>query len=348
MLRNSPSDFLAKSKKHGRKGDNNRDKDKGLTVWPIYLLIVVALVLYVFFERIKVIAIALGVATFFLIIIAIVLEVISGGKDIGYKKSLAEIVIAIVVVVAFWYALKFVLATNNPVDVVPSCSMLPYLHRGDLIFLHGVSNISQIKAPIVDVTNVEMAKILSSPDSESLSCIAYMTNANGTYIRQTLAPGYKVGLIEDSNGVYSLVNAVEQKANPIQYTCGTRAVKLSTGQILNEAYTTSITINNVTISGDRNNSIIVYATRPEDLFYSEGDSYIVHRAYAILNDSGDYFVLTKGDNNPGLDIQYGNYPPNMTAVSGKVIGVIPYLGYLKLIISGNLVVPQGCNSTVIH
>lgn len=59
-------------------------------------------------------------------------------------------------------------------------------------------------------------------------------------------------------------------------------------------------------------------------------------------------MLTKGDNNPGLDIQYGNYPPNMSQVQGKVVGVIPYLGYLKLIISGNLVVPQGCNSTVIH
>ncbi len=311
-------------------------------------MIIVALVLYVLLERIRILAITLGIVTFFLIIIAIVLELISGKNEVGYKKSILEIAVAIIVVVVLWYGLKFFLATNSPIDVVPSCSMLPYLHRGDMIFLHGVSSISQIKAPIIDVTSSQISRVLSSPDSESLSCVAYITNASGTYIRQTLAPGYKVGLIEDSNGVYRLVSKQEESGNVVQYTCGTREVKLSTGQILNEAYTTSITVNNRTIAGDRNNSIVVYGTRPGDLFYEEGDAYVVHRVYAILNDSGDYYVLTKGDNNPGLDIQYGNYPPNMSQVQGKVVGVIPYLGYLKLIISGNLVVPQGCNSTVIH
>lgn len=336
-----------RSKRTKKKQGSDTAKGK-ITVWPIYVMIIVALVLYVLLERIRILAITLGIVTFFLIIIAIVLELISGKNEVGYKKSILEIAVAIMVVVVLWYGLKFFLATNNPIDVVPSCSMLPYLHRGDMIFLHGVSSISQIKAPIIDVTSSQISRVLSSPDSESLSCVAYITNASGTYIRQTLAPGYKVGLIEDSNGVYRLVSKQEESGNVVQYTCGTREVKLSTGQILNEAYTTSITVNNRTIAGDRNNSIVVYGTRPGDLFYEEGDAYVVHRVYAILNDSGDYYVLTKGDNNPGLDIQYGNYPPNMSQVQGKVVGVIPYLGYLKLIISGNLVVPQGCNSTVIH
>lgn len=336
-----------RSKRTKKKQGSDTAKDK-ITVWPIYVMIIVALVLYILLERIRILAITLGIVTFFLIIIAIVLELISGKNEVGYKKSILEIAVAIIVVVVLWYGLKFFLATNSPIDVVPSCSMLPYLHRGDMIFLHGVSSISQIKAPIIDVTSSQMSRVLSSPDSESLSCVAYITNASGTYIRQTLAPGYKVGLIEDSNGVYRLVSKQEESGNVVQYTCGTREVKLSTGQILNEAYTTSITVNNRTIAGDRNNSIVVYGTRPGDLFYEEGDAYVVHRVYAILNDSGDYYVLTKGDNNPGLDIQYGNYPPNMSQVQGKVVGVIPYLGYLKLIISGNLVVPQGCNSTVIH
>ena len=330
-------------KKHG--GNANREK---IAVWPIYVMIIVALVLYVLLQRVRILAITLGIVTFFLIIIAIVLELISGKNEVGYKKSILEIAAAIIIVVAFWYGLRFFLATSSPIDVVPSCSMLPYLHRGDMILLHGVSSASQLKAPIIDVTSSQMSRILSSPDSESLSCVAYITNASGTYIRQTLAPGYKVGLIEDSNGAYRLVSKQEESGNVLQYSCGTREVRLSTGQILNEAYTTSITVNNHTIAGDRNNSIIVYKTRPGDLFYEEGDAYVVHRAYAILNDSGNYYVLTKGDNNPGLDIQYGNYPPNMSQVQGKVVGVIPYLGYLKLIISGNLVVPQGCNSTVIH
>ncbi|MEM0154470.1 MAG: hypothetical protein QW814_01385 [Methanothrix sp.] len=334
-------------KSMGKKQVKNISKNS-ITVWPIYVIIIVTLLLYIFLQRIKILAIALGIVTFFLIIIAIVLELISGGNEVGYKKSILEIAVAIIIVVLLWYGLKFLLATNSPIDVVPSCSMLPYLHRGDMIFLHGVSSVSQIKAPIIDVTSSQMSKILSSPDSESLSCVAYLTNSSGTYIRQTLAPGYKVGLIEDSNGVYELVNNQEQAGNVVQYSCGTRKVRLSTGQILNEAYTTSITVNNRTITGDRNNSIVVYSTKPGDLFYEEGDAYVVHRVYAILNDSGNYYILTKGDNNPGLDIQYGNYPPSMPQIQGKVIGVVPYLGYLKLIISGNLVVPQGCNSTVIH
>ncbi|MCL4387846.1 hypothetical protein M1567_01690 [Candidatus Marsarchaeota archaeon] len=335
-------------KKRAKKKQRADASRSSITVWPIYVMVIVALVLYVLLQRIRIFAITLGIVTFFLIIIAIVLELISGKNEVGYKKSILEIAAAIIIVIILWYGLKFFLATSSPIDVVPSCSMLPYLHRGDMIFLHGVSSVSQIKAPVVDVTSSQMSKILSSPDSESLSCVAYLTNASGTYIRQTLEPGYKIGLVEDSNGVYRLVSSQAQAGDVIQYSCGTREVRLSTGQILNEAYTTSVTINNRTIAGDLNNSILVYKTRPGDLFYSEGDAYVVHRAYAILNDSGEYYVLTKGDNNPGLDIQYGNYPPNISQIQGRVVGVIPYLGYLKLIISGDLVVPQGCNSTVIH
>jgi hypothetical protein len=66
----------------------------------------------------------------------------------------------------------------------------------------------------------------------------------------------------------------------------------------------------------------------------------------VLNVSGKYYVLTKGDNNPGLDLQYGNYPSNMSFIEGKVVASIPYLGYLKLALSNSFVEPSGCNSTV--
>jgi hypothetical protein len=111
-------------------------------------------------------------------------------------------------------------------------------------------------------------------------------------------------------------------------------------------YTSGISIGGQTIVGDRNNSVVVYSTVPQDLFYQEGDGYIVHRVYAILNVSGDYYVLTKGDNNPGLDVQYSNYPANLSYVQGKVVASIPYLGYLKLILSSHFTEPAGCNSTI--
>ena len=102
------------------------------------------------------------------------------------------------------------------------------------------------------------------------------------------------------------------------------------------------------LSGRRskNDSVVVYQTVPQDQFYKYGDTYVVHRVYALVNVSGTYYVLTKGDNNPGLDIQYFNIPPNLTYVEGKVIGSVPFVGYLKLILSNNFVEPAGCNTTV--
>jgi len=75
---------------------------------------------------------------------------------------------------------------------------------------------------------------------------------------------------------------------------------------------------------------------------------IIHRIYAILNVSGSYYFLTKGDNNQALDIEFGNYPANETSVVGYVIAEIPVLGYVKLILSGQLSVPQGCNQTILR
>ncbi len=348
------SDFLARRKSKARKlnpdkhrGDNAGSKPQ-LKLWPLYLIIIVLFVLYIFVQRFRAFSLVIGITLFFLIIIVIVLEVINGTKESGYKKSLAEIGIAILIVVIFWYGLKFILQTNDPIDVVPSCSMLPYLHRGDMIALQGVKSVGEVKAPVVDVTKAQMSSMLSDINSETLECVAYNTSASGTSIDQIIKPGYKVGLLENTPEGYSIVSNSSQKGNLVEYACGSREVQLADGQILNEAYTTSIRINNVTISGDRNNSIIVYRTDPNDSFYKEGDLYIVHRVYAVLNASGEYYFLTKGDNNPGLDMQYDNYPASISNVSGKVIGVIPYLGYLKLILSNDIIQPAGCNSTVLH
>ncbi len=91
---------------------------------------------------------------------------------------------------------------------------------------------------------------------------------------------------------------------------------------------------------------MVYQTVPSDLFYKFGDSYIVHRVYAIINASGTYYLLTKGDNNPGLDMQYGNYPANLSQIQGKVVASVPYIGYIKLIFSESYTEPAGCNATM--
>jgi signal peptidase I len=319
--------------------------DKGkLTVWPLYIILALLFVLYLLYQKIAFLSLVFGIAIFFLLVVIIALEFVSGAHDEGYKKMLIEIFAAIAIVAAIWLLLSSYMHTAYPVDVVPSCSMLPYLHRGDLIFVHGIENISQIRAPMLNITRAQ-ASIMVNSNSESLECVAYRYYDGGLEVSQIIKPGYSIGLYSSSGSQLVQYN---QQSQPVTYTCGARAVKYSNGTLANEAYLTSITVDNITISGDRNNSIIVYKTMPGDLFYNEGDSYVVHRVYAILNASGQYYVLTKGDNNPGLDMQYFNHPAPIGNVIGKVVGAVPYIGYIKLILDGNMAQPQGCNYTILH
>ena len=163
---------------------------------------------------------------------------------------------------------------------------------------------------------------------------------------QLLEPGYAVGLYQSTSSGSALISP-DNQTGPITYTCGIRNVQFSNGTVENESYTASITVAGTTIIGDNNNTVVVYRTIPGDSFYGMGDEYIVHRVYAVINAAGSYYVLTKGDNNAGLDIQYGNYPANESYVEGRVIASIPYLGYLKLILSNQFSEPSGCNSFAI-
>lgn len=320
-------------------------KKNTITTWPLYIVLVAAFVLYIAYQGNQSLAIIFGVITFVVLVALIGLEVVNGSRESGKLRSILEIIAAIAIVLVLWFALKAILHTNYPIDAVPSCSMLPALQRGDMIVLQGVSA-GAIKAPQVQVTKSDVQNMISNMASESLECVAYQINGNRLNISQIVLPGYSVGLFRsEPNGNGAIIPYANQ-TGLIRYMCGAANVTFSNGTTMKEAYTKSITIGGTTINGDRNNSIIVYKTTPQDSFYQEGDSYIVHRVYAILNASGAYYYLTKGDNNPGLDIQYQNYPANQSYVEGKVIGTIPFLGYLKLILSGTLSQPAGCGSTL--
>jgi hypothetical protein len=225
--------------------------------------------------------------------------------------------------------------------------MLPHLQRGDMIVLQGIQSAKQLRAPIINISNSTYTNFQGNIQNEFLSCVAYNRTGNRAVLSQVLKPGYVVGLYKYGGATGgTIVPNSSQYYNLIKFACGTRTIKYTNGSTAQEAYTTSITINGATIYNDTNNSVIVYQTVPKDYFYQLGDSYIVHRVYAVINASGNYYVLTKGDNNPGLDIQYANYPVALQYVGGKVIFSIPYLGYLKLVLSSSFVEPAGCNSTV--
>ncbi len=319
---------------------------KTITTWPLYIVLVVVFVLYIVYQSNTSLSIVFGVMIFVLLVALIGLEIINGSRESGNLKNAIEIVAAIAIVVIAWFAMRIILHTSYPLDAVPSCSMLPALHRGDLIVLQG-ANANTIKAPKVGVTKSDVQNIFNNINSESLECVAYQINGARVNISQIVLPGYSVGLFRQGpGGTGSIVPYANQAGNLVKYACGTTNVVYQNGTVQKEAYTSSITIGNTTITGDHNNSIVVYQTVQNDLFYKEGDSYIVHRVYAVLNASGEYYYLTKGDNNPGLDMQYQNYPINQTYIEGKVIADIPAIGYLKLILSGTLSQPGGCNSTL--
>ena len=320
---------------------------QGINTLPLYIALVAMFVLFIIFQGNRQISAILGIALFMVIVILILIEVTNGIKEEGFKRNAIEIAAAVLIVVVFWFSLKALLHTNYPLDVVPSCSMLPQLKRGDLILLQGVNNITRINAPIIKMNASSYSTLKSDMQSEFLSCVAYKQEGNRIAVSSLALPGYSVGLFSQANGG-EIVPYSYQSSNPIQYTCGTATIKFDNGTTESEAYTTAITISGTTIYSDRNNSVIVYATIPNDYFYQLGDSYIVHRVYAVINASGNYLALTKGDNNPGLDIQYGNYPANASSIEGKVVYSIPYLGYLKLVLSNSFTEPAGCNSTVVN
>lgn len=322
------------------------EKGKGINTLPLYIALVVLFILFIIYQGRGALSAIFGIALFMLIVILIAIEIMNGVREEGAAKNIIEIAAAVLIVVVFWFILKAVLQTNYPLDVVPSCSMLPSLQRGDMILLHGIHNVTQIKAPIINVTNSQYSQFQNSIPNESLSCVAYKQTGNRISLSQVIKPGYQIGLYKSVGSGGEIVPSSYQGDNLVQYTCGARNVIFENGTTEQEAYTTAVTINGTQLYGDANNSVVVYQTIPKDYFYQLGDSYIVHRVYAIINSSGNYLILTKGDNNPGLDLQYGNYPFNLSYVEGKVVSSVPYLGYLKLALSNNFVEPAGCNSTV--
>ncbi len=308
-------------------------------------MLIAFLALYILSQG-SAISIIFGALAFFMLIILLVMEFVISGKEEGFRKSMVEIVVAIAIIAALWISLRFILNTNDPIDVVPSCSMLPALQRGDLIVLQGISP-SEIKAPVINVSKAAFDSMTNNIRNESLVCLYYTRNGNSGSVSQFERPGSNLGLFRFTGNSYEQVSS-QPSGSLVRYQCGAQPVRFSNGTVTNEAYTKSITINGTTVNENLNNSIVVYRTIPQDYFYSLGDAFIVHRAYAMLNVSGDYYVLTKGDNNPALDMQYLNYPPSFSYLSGVSILSIPYLGYLKIIISGQLLQPSGCNSTVVH
>jgi signal peptidase I len=338
----------------GKKAQNREGKaGKHYPMWPFYLLLFLLIVVYAVHNSFDI-----GIIIFALIILILVLEARVSVAVEGKKKSIVDIGIALGIAIAFWIILVIVLQTSSPIDAVASCSMLPALHRGDLVVLHGIVNpvefADEHHIPMVNVSSSEFNYMESNMNNEFLAYYAYLNN-NKSEITDIIPKGveYSIGLYntecvntysyEHKN--YNLYKCYMQNStqsnNLIKYTYAMGKDSVN-GVNYSAVYTSGIRIGNVSLTQNFSNPIIVYRTTSRDYF--SGD--IIHRLYAIVNASGSYYFLTMGDNNPGLDIEFANYPANESSVIGYVIADIPIVGYLKLIISGQFGSVAGCNEVM--
>jgi hypothetical protein len=330
-------------------GPRNAERsEKGL--WILYCVLLLLIIAYALANNI-----IIGLAILIAVVAIVALELKASISSEGARKSVIDIGVAIGAAIAVFLALTIVLGTSAPIDAVASCSMLPNLHRGDLVVLHGISNFSDFVSSnnitVINMSASEFSRLQNGMHNEFASFFAY-SPSNMSQISQIVpesSSNFKVGLYNTAclsqysymgdSRLYGSCFAPDQSANPIKYNYSIGSIEIN-GTEFKSIDTGSITINNITIRPNPKNPIMVYRTTPSDTF--SGD--IIHRLYAVIRTGNSYYTLTKGDNNQALDIQFANYPANSSDVIGYVVLDIPVAGYLKLILSGQIGSVPGCNT----
>ena len=315
----------------------------------LYILFFLCVVAYAFYNNSFI-----GLAALLSIIAIIIMETKASVESEGVFGSVKEILVALIGALAIWVALILFLGTQSPINAVASCSMLPTLQRGDLVVLHGISNFSlfasENRIPTVNLTPSQFAQLEGNINGEFVSFYAY-SRSNKSDITDLLSngeTGYGIGLYNNNcissftylgemNKVYECY-VPNQNSSIIKYHFGIENVTYAGANLL-EVSTSSISILNTTITPNYTRPIVVYKTSSQDTF--SGD--IIHRVYAIISSRGNYYFLTKGDNNQALDIQFGNYPSQSSSILGYVVMDVPVVGYVKLLLSGQLAPVAGCN-----
>lgn len=280
---------------------------------------------------------------------AVAVETAVGVKQGGWKSEIKEIGIAIGIALVVWYGAGFILNTPSPVNAIVSCSMLPQLQRGDMVVLQGGSP----QAPVIEVSGKEAQALYSSPTVHYPNGTAVV---NGSIYSYCTSITYHADQICDAFKA-SPESFYETRGNfTFRYAKCPRTFDNDPKQYV-EPCVESVEYNGATYGTDLKNDVIVYATKPGELYhYTTGGGDIIHRDILTVNTPDGAIYLTKGDNNAIFDLQAfyydnlvpalqgaGNTPAGQAQFKGKVIARVPYLGYPKLFISLFFEEPQGCN-----
>lgn len=274
----------------------------------------------------------LGLAIAIEIFVFVAMEIKQGATKHGWKHEVLDTVIALIVAVAVWFGASFILNTSTPISAVVSCSMLPNLERGDFVIVQG----TELQAYEISMTQEELdsldgraaifsggEQVLSDPGSMFSYCSLERLSGRNPQVCQDFV---------DSPESFT------EKKGAFTYNYGKCPITFSNGTESYQPCVTSVEFKGKEYITNLSNDIIVYMPRGDDA-YDVGD--IVHRLMFKIDVGGETYYLTRGDNNPTLDIQayvYGanrpNHPVAQDNVRGKVIARIPFLGYFKLFVSG--------------
>jgi len=259
----------------------------------------------------------------------VTLEVKEGAQKHGWKHEVVDTLVALAVAVMIWFGAQFILSTSTPISAVVSCSMLPNLQRGDFVIVQG----APAGAYEIEMSKAELDSIYSSSSSAS-----YGEN------NVTLEGSLFSYCVTDSKSamcrafVMSPESFIEKKG-PFTYRYERCDLRYSNGSQAYMPCLRSVAFRGTEYLTNLSHDVIVYQPVSGDPYSSIGD--IVHRAFFKIDADGKTYYLTRGDNNPILDLQVfdyrrgvGNHPVPQESVRGKVISRIPFLGYFKLFISG--------------
>jgi signal peptidase I len=265
------------------------------------------------------------------------MEVKEGAEKHGWKHEALDTLIALVVAVAAWYCASFILNTSSPISAVVSCSMLPNLQRGDFVIVQG----APVRAYDISMSPEELASLT---DRATVFYNGTNTSIDGSLFAYCLS--YNASVC--SAFKHSPESIVEQKG-AFTYRYEACPISFSSGQNFYEPCVRSVTFHGQEFLTNFSNDVIVYQPPKSDVYASIGD--IVHRAMFRINVDGSYYYLTRGDNNPILDIQVydyangaSNHPVPAQNARGKMVVRVPLLGYFKLFISGFLQEDPQCKT----
>lgn len=274
-------------------------------------------------------------------IFAIVLmEIREGARSRGWKEEALDTLKALLFALVLWFGLGFVLQTSSPISAVASCSMLPNLDRGDFVIVQGGQPVSAY--------NLTM----SSADFDALRGGTADVRYDG---RAFQVKGSMGSFCQVSNDPVCQAfrkdpGAFSESRGPLQFHYTLCSIRQTGDRV---PCVDSLRYQDRDYPVRTSNDILVYSPRPADVYALIGD--IVHRTYVVVNVNGNVYYLTKGDNNPILDLQVyhygfdrGNEPIAQDQAKGHVVLRVPWLGYFKLFISGLFANDPNCQRQLVY